>query len=49
MIQSKWWKLSAAAFLSIGILSACGDNDDEDITPEKVPTEGLEDEIEEED
>lgn len=42
MVQSKWMKLGAAAFLSIGMLAACGDAEDEqpvdediDVTPEE--------------
>ncbi|MFJ5772361.1 hypothetical protein [Psychrobacillus sp. NPDC093180] len=28
----KWWKLGAAAFLSVGLLAACGDDpDDNDV------------------
>ncbi|WP_434400554.1 hypothetical protein M1Q06_15580 [Planococcus sp. 11815] len=60
MVQSKWVKLGAAAFLSIGMLAACGDAEDEqpvdedvDVTPEEgeeelVPEEPIADEEDEE-
>lgn len=42
MAQAKWMKLGAAAFLSVGMLAACGDAEDEqpadediDVTPEE--------------
>lgn len=42
MAQGKWLKLGAAAFLSAGMLGACGDAEDEnpvdndiDVTPEE--------------
>lgn len=42
MAQAKWAKLGAAAFLSVGMLAACGDAEDEqpadqdvDVTPEE--------------
>ncbi|MFD1861347.1 DNA primase [Planococcus chinensis] len=42
MAQAKWLKVGAAAFLSIGMLAACGDAEDEapvdndaDVTPEE--------------
>jgi hypothetical protein len=30
----KWWKIGAAAFLSVGLLGACGDRDNEDVDGE---------------
>ncbi len=60
MVQSKWVKLGASAFLSIGMMSACGDAEDEqsvdedvDVTPEEgeeelVPEEPIADEEDEE-
>ncbi|MFP3356381.1 hypothetical protein [Planococcus citreus] len=60
MVQSKWVKLGSAAFLSIGMLAACGDAEDEqpvdedvDVTPEEgeeelVPEEPIADEEDEE-
>lgn len=60
MAQSKWLKLGTAAFLSIGMLAACGDAEDEqpvdediDVTPEEgeeelVPEEPIADEEDEE-
>ncbi|MDE0582270.1 hypothetical protein ON064_04320 [Planococcus sp. A6] len=60
MAQSKWLKLGTAAFLSIGMLAACGDVEDEqpvdediDVTPEEgeeemVPEEPIADEEDEE-
>ncbi|WP_211655465.1 hypothetical protein [Planococcus alpniumensis] len=60
MVQSKWVKLGTAAFLSIGMLAACGDAEDEqpvdediDVTPEEgeeelVPEEPIADEEDEE-
>lgn len=47
MAQSKWVKLGAAAFLSVGMLAACGDSENEQPTDEDVdvtPEEGEEDE-----
>ncbi|ANU10724.1 hypothetical protein [Planococcus antarcticus] len=51
MTQSKWVKLGAAAFLSVGMLSACGDSEDEqpvdediDVTPEEGEEEIIPDE-----
>ena len=38
----KWWKIRAAAFLSVGLLGACGDGDIEDVDGE------MEEEVEEE-
>lgn len=30
--EQKWWKIGAATFLSVGLLAACGDdNDDPDV------------------
>ncbi|HSI65773.1 MAG TPA: hypothetical protein VK947_00020 [Planococcus sp. (in: firmicutes)] len=29
MVQNKWLKLGAASFLSLGMLAACGDNEDQ--------------------
>lgn len=34
MAHSKWLKLGAAAFLSVGMLAACGDGDGDDDTIE---------------
>ncbi|WP_298829527.1 hypothetical protein [uncultured Planococcus sp.] len=60
MAQSKWLKLGTAVFLSVGMLSACGDAEDEqpvdediDVTPEEgeeeiIPEEPQEGEEEEE-
>jgi|GEM_PF-3474333 len=60
MVQSKWVKLGTAAFLSIGMLAACGDAEDEqpvdedvDVTPEEgeeelLPEEPIADEEDEE-
>ena len=42
----KWWKIGAAAFLSIGLLAACGDGDDD--VDDNVDEE-VEQELEEED
>lgn len=30
----KWWKIGAASFLTVGLLGACGDGDDEDVENE---------------
>lgn len=35
----KWWKIGAAAFLTVGLLGACGDGDDEDNVDEDVDNE----------
>lgn len=29
IVENKWWKIGAAAFLSVGILAACGDDRDD--------------------
>lgn len=45
MVQSKWMKLGMAAFLSVGMLAACGDAEDEQPTDEDIdvtPEEGEE-------
>lgn len=39
METSKWLKLSAAAFLSAGMLAACGGDNDDDNLDEKDPVE----------
>ena len=39
----KWWKIGAAAFLTVGLLGACGDGEDQDNMDEDV-----EEEVEEE-
>lgn len=61
MAQAKWAKLGAAAFLSVGMLAACGDAEDEqpadqdvDVTPEEgeqeiIPEEEPKEDEEEED
>jgi len=41
----KWWKIGAAALLSVGLLAACGDGDDD---ADNVDEE-IEQEVEEED
>ena len=38
----KWWKIGAAAFLSVGLLAACGDGEDEG------DDENMEEEVEQE-
>ncbi len=36
----KWWKIGAAAFLTVGLLGACGDADnDSDVDEEEVEEE----------
>jgi hypothetical protein len=40
----KWWKIGAAAFLSVGLLGACGNGDNDS----EVDNE-MEEEVEEED
>ena len=35
----KWWKIGAAAFLSVGLLGACGDGEDEDNMDDDVEEE----------
>lgn len=35
----KWWEIGAAAFLTVGLLGACGDGDDEDNIDEDVDNE----------
>ncbi|WP_161487615.1 hypothetical protein [Paenisporosarcina indica] len=39
----KWWKIGAAAFLSVGLLAACGDDTEDDVDND------VEQELEEED
>lgn len=51
MVQAKWMKLGAAAFLSVGMLAACGDAEDEQPTDEDIdvtPEEGEQEIIPEE-
>lgn len=45
MIENKWIKLGAAAFLSIGVLAGCGDDDERQLEEdtEVVPDSGDED------
>jgi len=40
----KWWKIGAAAFLSVGILGACGDGEDDPILDEEIDPEVEEEE-----
>lgn len=35
----KWWKIGAAAFLTVGLLGACGDGEDQDNMDEDVEEE----------
>ena len=43
--DQKWWKIGAAAFLSVGLLTACGDGDDaEDENMEEEVDQELEEE-----
>jgi len=42
----KWWKIGAAAFLSVGLLAACGDDGEDDVEND---VEDVEQEVEEED
>ncbi len=44
----KWWKIGAAAFLSAGLLGACGDGEDDVNVDEEVEQE-MEEEEEEKD
>lgn len=44
----KWWKIGAAAFLSVGLLAACGDGENESDVDDNSEQE-LEQELEEED
>ncbi len=39
----KWWKIGAAAFLSVGLLGACGDGENDSDVDEE-----MEEEVEEE-
>lgn len=42
----KWWKIGAAAFLSVGLLGACGDGEDDPILDEEIEEEMEEEEEE---
>ena len=44
----KWWKIGAAAFLSVGLLAACGDGENESDVDDNMDEE-VEQEMEEED
>lgn len=44
----KWWKIGAAAFLSVGLLAACGDGENESNVDDNVEQD-LEQELDEED
>ncbi|MFJ7826081.1 hypothetical protein [Psychrobacillus sp. NPDC096623] len=44
----KWWKIGAAAFLSVGLLAACGDGENESDVDDNSEEE-VEQELEEED
>ena len=44
----KWWKIGAAAFLSVGLLAACGDGENESDVDDNMEEE-VEQEMEEED
>ena len=35
----KWWKIGAAAFLSVGLLAACGDGENESDVDDNVEEE----------
>jgi hypothetical protein len=43
VVGQKWWKIGAAAFLTVGLLGACGDADNDSDVEEDV-----EEEVEEE-
>jgi hypothetical protein len=44
----KWWKIGAAAFLSVGLLAGCGDGENESDVDDQME-EDVEQEVEEED
>ena len=44
----KWWKIGAVAFLSVGLLAACGDGENESDVDDNMDEE-VEQEMEEED
>lgn len=44
----KWWKIGAAAFLSVGLLAACGNGENESDLDDNIE-EDVEQELEEED
>ncbi|AYC30197.1 hypothetical protein [Paenisporosarcina cavernae] len=39
----KWWKIGAAAFLSVGLLAACGDGEDQDNVDEEEIQDNVDD------
>ncbi|WP_342599938.1 hypothetical protein MHB48_02195 [Psychrobacillus sp. FSL H8-0483] len=44
----KWWKIGAAAFLSVGLLAACGDGENESDVDDNIEQD-VEQELDEED
>ena len=44
----KWWKIGAAAFLSVGLLAGCGDGENESDVDDNME-EDVDQEMEEED
>lgn len=40
----KWWKIGVAAFLTVGLLGACGDGNDGDNMDENVENQNQEEE-----
>lgn len=44
----KWWKIGAAAFLSVGLLAACGDGENDSNVDDNLE-EDVEDGVQEED
>ena len=44
----KWWKIGAAAFLSVGLLAGCGDGENESDVDDNIE-EDVDQELEEED
>jgi len=45
--ERKWWKIGAATFLSVGLLAACGDGENESNVDDTIDEE-IEQDIEEE-
>ncbi|MFJ8065764.1 hypothetical protein ACIQYS_14125 [Psychrobacillus sp. NPDC096426] len=37
--ERKWWKIGAATFLSVGLLAACGDGEDESEVDDNIEEE----------
>lgn len=46
--ERKWWKIGAATFLSVGLLAACGDGENESDVDDNMEEE-IEQDLQEED